>query len=523
MVSSDAASAKSSVWTALLIFVCSFSVYSITLSANYLGYEGETIGQAQSLLRSELMQGRAGMLDAFFYVPFVAIDELLRERGAFPSFHGLVPNFALPFFTAATVVLVFLCASELFSRAGAIAVALVFAFGTMAWPYSKMGMELSLTLATAAAFWGYVKLRANQSEWGYPILAAGLSLMLLTKVQAPLVIVLFLIVIGKDWIGGAIPKIRVGKAIACSVFAGAALGIFISGNIARYDRVLMSTSYGLGWETAPPTATGYLMHLASYVISPGKSFLLFNLPLLIAIAAWPRFLRAHRWYGGVLLVIVLPQILFHAFFRTWIDETWGPRRLLSLVPLLIVPIGAIWDSRERGVWGRWAVRGVIALAVLFQIVAVSMNYASYIYSLRPYDLGTQQNMVWNLKLSQPNFQAHLLASCIARFFGGESAPMPVDADAVARDPENEILPWNRSEAASAESATGETILVDVSEYDRRLDFWWVAQAANEPDWTWWRDRSFYLVLLLAAMGAASLAALAMISRRERRLVQAAGA
>ena len=141
--------------TALLLFLGCFCLYSVTMTNSRLGYEAETIKQAQGFIHGiAKIEGKAGLLDIAFYVPFVFVDNWIRETGIFWSFHGLVPNFALPFEMALTVALVFLTAVEIWPRRRAAAVAAVFAFGTMAWPYAKIGADTTLTFATALAFWG---------------------------------------------------------------------------------------------------------------------------------------------------------------------------------------------------------------------------------------------------------------------------------------------------------------------------------------------------------------------------------
>lgn len=447
------------------------------------------------------MEGRAGLLDVAFYIPFVFVDEAIRSAGVLPSYQGLIPNFALTWFMALTAVFVFLAAREIFTERASVGVSLIFAFATMAWPYSKMGMELSLTLTTALAMWGFLRELRRPGE-GYVIFALGLAAMLLTKVQAPIVILLFVLLAARRIAKGEMQPPSRKTIVSILVIGAAGIGLFLFGNELRYGRLLLSTSYNPSWEAIAPSPHDYFLHLLGYIVSPGKSLFLMNPPLILLFFCVLPFCKLHRWYWDVLLLFIIPQILFHAYFRTWADETWGPRRLVNLLPFAVLPMGYILESESwRTPVRLWIFRSVIAAGLAMQMLAVSMNYASYIYSLIPFGLGTQRNIVWNLSLSQPVFQGQLLASCLGHWIGRDSLRLVVPKGEASFEPEDS-LPWNAPSQAEVVTARGirNNFILNLARYDDHLDFWWVMKAVRKTEWVWWRDSYLYLVILFAVAG-----------------------
>jgi hypothetical protein len=181
--------------------------------------------------------------------------------------------------------------------------------------------------------------------------------MLLTKVHAPLVELLFAVVFCLELKRGRVPAPSARAWATAGLLFLLCVAAYLGGNLWRYDRLALSTSYGLGWEVSG--AASYPWNVAGLIVSPGKSLFIFSPPLVLAALLSARFIQRNSWYGALLAVFVIPQILFHAYFRTWADETWGPRRLMNLVPVLVLPLCIAVGSEQR--WTRW---GLILFAAL---------------------------------------------------------------------------------------------------------------------------------------------------------------
>jgi len=279
------------------------------------------------------------------------------------------------------------------------------------------------------------------------------------------------------------------------MIAVASLGLFVAGNQWRYGRWLMSTSYSLSWEARPPSMDEYLVNLAGFFVSPGKSVFIYSPPLLLALALAPRLWRTVPAYGRLMLVFVVPQILFHAYFRTWADETWGPRRLMNLIPVTMLPVGLFFERGAVVNGGRVAGWLALGLGFAMQLIGVGMNYASHIQSIQPHGLGTQHNLIWEPRWAHYVFQSRLLLEWALPGAEEEGRTIPYGEAEVGKRPE-EFLTWNTPEAAGAsrERAAGEGGRVALRAHARTLNFWWLQRAAHLGGRPIWRDRASLLLL-----------------------------
>lgn len=536
---------------ALWLFLGVFCAYALAASMNHAGYERETVEQARSLPRGGIPKGRAGLFDVLIYVPFVAVAEVLSSLAAAPLFREFIPNLALAAAMAATVALVFLIALELFRPRAALGTALVFAFTTMAWPYSKMGMETGLTLASTLAFYGLALAargsaqlagegaagasgieRGQRSELGWAIYAVGLGCLLFTKTHAPVVIFLFLVC--GAWLvrrGAARRPSRRALTRAFASLAAIAV-VWVLTNHARHGAWLISSSYSAKWEAA--RTPGYFLRLAGLILSPGKSILLYNPSLIVALALAPAMARRSPVFFAALVFVVIPQFFFHAWFRTWADETWGPRRLMNVIPILILPVGVALEAMgsesegKLGAFGKIAARAIVGAALLagflFQFLAVSINYASVVWTLQAAGLATQRNMAWRPATSAPRVELRIARSMIRRARDRGSLEMHLPARFVGlRD--FEYLPWNAPELAPQQSLDAfigtdpsrRWIRLDLAPFDRAPDFWWAQRRVQFPDRPPWRDKPLWFVPILILGAGAGFVFAARASRAPRPL------
>jgi hypothetical protein len=116
-------------------------------------------------------------------------------------------------------------------------------------------------------------------------------------------------------------------------------------------------------------------------VSPGKSIFLYNPPLVLALFGIPLIVRRCRLWWMALVATATPVVLVYASFMFWSgDWCWGPRYLLFLVPLLLLPGVFLLDEaikHRRVVVG--ALATVIALAGLWvQTIGASLYWDHYI-------------------------------------------------------------------------------------------------------------------------------------------------
>ncbi len=78
--------------------------------------------------------------------------------------------------------------------------------------------------------------------------------------------------------------------------------------------------------------------------------------------------------------------MFTAKYWTWGGSwAWGPRFLLILVPLAVLPVGVVWNQITNTPWKKRGVFGLIIISVLVQIPGVTMHIAPYL-SMVAYDV-----------------------------------------------------------------------------------------------------------------------------------------
>jgi hypothetical protein len=180
---------------ALVVFVFAFGIYGATASASLHGYDPETAATAEGFFhtgdfriladsvfvakgtigegipgKNGKLIGRAGLPQALLMVPFYAagwtIDKLVgAQRARHHHFPISAELFYNPVVTALTAALVFLILVRLRSPTWAIAVALAFTVASIAWPYSKIGMDNTVMLGVAVTLTGAVYASEGGSAW----------------------------------------------------------------------------------------------------------------------------------------------------------------------------------------------------------------------------------------------------------------------------------------------------------------------------------------------------------------------
>ncbi|MCA9650554.1 MAG: DUF2723 domain-containing protein [Myxococcales bacterium] len=252
----------------------------------------------------------------------------------------------------------------------AVLVGLVYAFGTSAWPYS--GTFLSEPLSSAmllASAWGIARFHRRRAEHpGDPIarrwlwmagLVAGLSLHahVLNLLAIPPLLAYALVPIHRDrawareraaWIG----------ALLLGAIGPALLGL------TQYLR------FGSPWETGRYDHYGYFVDplpgALGQLVGPGRSILLYSPALFVALLGWRRVLDRRRDAALMVLGVFLLRWGFTSARSDWWGG-WGigPRYLLPVVPLLLLPLAEVLEDLRGASRGR---RLAVALPLLASVM-----------------------------------------------------------------------------------------------------------------------------------------------------------
>jgi hypothetical protein len=333
-----------------------------------------------------------------------AIPLYLWGRALGPGVQGVM--FFGAVIMAASASLIYLCLLELgCDRHGSILGALVFAFATAAWPYSRSFFREPLTiLAYLLAFYGLFRFRdctshiAQRTSYITPLpwlalsgFALGLAL---TTKQIGVAIVPSLLLLmtvyelrdpatgvsGFEPLGGlfrdrrrpaeaSIPGLRAWlkarwrptDAAWRAVWAGharAALAFVVPLAIMLLlNRWYTATTLG-GVETFARDVVDYttnpqlsssapermLRAAVGLTISPYKGLFWFSPALLLGLIGAVPFIRRRPWEGLALVAAAAIHLLGYSRYNYWSGGvTWGSRYMLQIVPFLILLAAPVWD------------------------------------------------------------------------------------------------------------------------------------------------------------------------------------
>ncbi len=265
----------------------------------------------------------------------------------------------------------------------AMALAVVYAFGTMAWVYAKSFFADSLiALLLLLAFYTLVSYRYDRRPVWLWIGGASLGYAILTKpaslINVPVLLVYLL------YVARAEPRrALLSYLLAFAIPVAIGVGGLMSYNWWRFGSPLDNGYRNSNW-TFP-----FLLGLYGLVASPGKGYLLYNPISLGAIAAAPAFWRRYRPEAWVIIGVIAVNLLFLATFDHWHGGgCWGPRYLLPITSFAILPLGNLLERVSSKKLLNLLLATLIACSIVIQIPAVFVNFGRYLQSV--YDLSAEQ-------------------------------------------------------------------------------------------------------------------------------------
>ena len=366
---------------AFTVFVLAFAVYTLTAAPDLRAYERETAGLAEGLVRTGEFQilrdsplassggvegkdgklvGRVGLPQPLLEVPFYLAGwgaDTVADSGDRYRFKALLLFNA--FVMAVAAALVFLICEEIgTTRRWSIAVALLFAFASLAWPYSKIGVESVVTLSLALALYAALLARRSASLWPWVLAGFAAGMAVASKQYMLLAVGSMIVLVWPAWRADG-PR-RLARLAAVAIPFAAWMVAMLYYNWARTGSAFKTANseYSATWA-APFNAIGFL-------VSPGKGLLWYS-PLVVLGALGVAVLwHRDRRLAVTLTAVFCAGLASVAIVPHWSDETWGPRYLMPVawLPLLGIPF---WATSRR----RITVVGVVAaIAVMVQLVAI---------------------------------------------------------------------------------------------------------------------------------------------------------
>ncbi len=265
--------------------------------------------------------------------------------------------------TAASVVLLWRWLLALgIARGAALATAVIYAVGTTAWPYSRTFLSEPLSAATLlGALWCIAELHAalarerSALRWA---LGAGLCAGIAMHTHV-------LNLVAVPWLAAAaiVPLRGRLRAHARVLAAGVVPALF----------ALVLLLAGQWWRFGDAFESGRYDHYSHWIapgvgalallVGPGRSILLFSPPLMpamLGVRAWIARMPVVAW---CVIGLALSRWLVVGMRSDWWGG-WsiGPRYLVPVVPLLLVPLALVLERARSWSPGRRAALGAFFVA-----------------------------------------------------------------------------------------------------------------------------------------------------------------
>jgi len=240
------------------------------------------------------------------------------------------------FVTALTAVTIFnLLRRAQYTATVACAVALCFGLATTAWPYARYFLREPLTgLLIAVAAWRLVVWRQSGRLWPLAGCCVTIACATAVKVSAAIVAPVFVVVMAFS-ASSRRARLWILPGAAGVLLAGAGLFLW------RYGGQLPLAGYTVGYSLSDFVARSY-----GQLFSPAKGIAFFSPVLLIALPGWLDLWRRQRALVLLSLGALLATLYAYGNNPVWYGGwTWGPRFIIPLLPLLVLPLAGVLSSR----------------------------------------------------------------------------------------------------------------------------------------------------------------------------------
>ncbi len=168
------------------------------------------------------------------------------------------------------------------------------------------------------------------------------------------------------WLSGSSTsgRQRAGRWAVFALGTVPGLAIVLAHNALRFGDPLASGYAGEGFTT--PAWKG----VAGLLVSPGKGIAWHAPPLLLGVMLWPRLRRVAPRLAWFLVLAWVPALLVFGTWWAWDGGwSWGPRFLVPLIPLSLLPLVVLPD---RAAW-RIAFGVLVLAGVLVNLPALLVD------------------------------------------------------------------------------------------------------------------------------------------------------
>ncbi|HWE62890.1 MAG TPA: hypothetical protein VHB98_14345 [Chloroflexota bacterium] len=324
---------------------------------------------------------------------------------------------------AATVALLCLLCLELgYSLRRSLALALLYGFATLAWPYARYGFDVTLTaLLLLAAFREALIAAGNATclmggsvtaprRW---LRAGGLAaLAVLVRLPAAAAIAplaLFLLVV--SWKQPFMTRLRMWIAFAAPLVLSLAFTCWY--NWARFGSA-SPLADGHAANSAESLTTPPWVSIPGMLISPGKGLLWYTPLVLMALLCIPALYARHRAACTLALAMAACGLLPYLPVQDWIGgDAWGPRFTLQVLPFLVLPAIEL-PTVLRSRLSRLLAVALLLVSVILQLAGCLVDYNLRLRWYRGHGISTDQ-IIWDPRYSPLGDHVQVLWSYITHW------------------------------------------------------------------------------------------------------------
>jgi len=312
------------------------------------------------------------------------------------------------------------------SSTSALAAGVLFAFASIAWPFAHISFDVTPTsLFLLLAFWCVTRIRRARNNVAWALaggLSAGWAIMMRIDSAFP-VIPITAAALYLAWTG------RHRWHRAAGVVAAWTLPLVFAGGVYWwYNWLRFGSAFNSGHNGDPNTQlNGSLLGgFAGQLVSPGRGLIVFSPLVLLALLGWRRLWRIDPHVTLAAATAIIGALLVHARLANWSGEdTWGPRYLVPVAGLALVPLGHALDLlRQVPRQGLRASAGLlVAVAIGVQVVGASTAY----YEAKVDDVVSSGNVTFHsLYWTPAHAQLYVDARDLYRGLSGDPPYLTVD-------------------------------------------------------------------------------------------------
>ncbi|MBS4029541.1 MAG: phospholipid carrier-dependent glycosyltransferase [Ignavibacteriales bacterium] len=331
--------------------------------------------------------------EALLILPFYVIGKIFSYFVPFkeqftPLFVKAVVSTMNAVFGAFLAVVFFrLCRLFSYSVRTAVFLSFTLCFGTFLFPYLKtISRDVQLAfflLGSCYCLFSYSREKERSGrQW---IFAAGVfaalgvlnKIVFLLNVPILAMYVLYVSFLQKEkiswWKNGIIFSLP---------FAGAFL-VFAVYNFLRFGNILE-----MGYHGGTSFTTPLYYGMYGLLFSAGKGLFFFAPITILLFWGTKVFFQRFRAEAFLIFSLLLANLLLYAKYIAWAgDGSWGPRYLVCILPLAILPLGIFFE--ESSPLRKRIIFALAIVGVFIQLGGVSIYFGNYLRSIGeyPYDKG----------------------------------------------------------------------------------------------------------------------------------------